>query len=323
MDRVPNLKKYIPTSAMPQELRDLERRIIVLTDREAEILSGALDIEAVNGMEDIFRILRRLGNYELYNDVSTPAELGRMLVDTGKVEIHESALPYVDFTRVANEFESENGGTYTRRGYVVKVEDGVLMQRPHIVKLELSSPRISEYGAIYPLYLPAPSAELGEAMTVMAVGGFEECDIIGIFTPHESIFDISFEASEIEFLNHVIGEFYDITNDHKKYRTYCAVVEVEQPETVRQLLDILQTLDEYTLLPAGYDNADSYGRYILYDVDELDSEDFKYEVKDFIDFQKYGEYRMEEDGVQQTSLGLLRNDREPFANTAQGMTMNR
>jgi len=42
-----------------------------MSDRDAAIFSGALDMESVNGLEDIMRISNNLRNYELLPDVTT------------------------------------------------------------------------------------------------------------------------------------------------------------------------------------------------------------------------------------------------------------
>lgn len=54
---------------------------------------------------------------------TTPKELGVYLVESGEIEIHESAWPYLDYERVALEYEANNAGAYTSLGYVVKTGD--------------------------------------------------------------------------------------------------------------------------------------------------------------------------------------------------------
>ena len=323
MDRVPNLKRYIASDATPQELLELERQVVVLTDKEAEIFSGALDIEAIDGMGDILRVLRRLDNYKLYDDISTPAQLGRMLVDTGAVYIPQSALPYVDLSRVAAKFEAEHSGAYTQSGYVLKVDDGEPAQRPYVVKVELSSPRLEACGATYSLLLPASSEELFfDAKAVLAVGALDECRVTGVETSVEAIARVGVRGNEIMALNELAAELSFILEDNEKYKTFCAAVEVEQPGSILWMTEIAVCLDDYTLLPLSINNADEYGRYLLYDSGEI--EDFKDEVKDFIDYEEYGKYRIEEDDIRETGLGWLRRRYGSFprAGETQGQDMN-
>ncbi|RJQ40422.1 MAG: hypothetical protein C4550_03615 [Nitrospiraceae bacterium] len=117
---IPNLKRYIHEHDPLKQLSILATRIEKMSDRDAAIFSGSLDMEAVNGLEDVMKIADSLGNYELFPDVTTPKELGVYLVESGEVEIHKSAWHYLDYERVAVEYESNNNGTYTNLGYVVK-----------------------------------------------------------------------------------------------------------------------------------------------------------------------------------------------------------
>lgn len=96
---VPNLKRYIHEHDSLEQLNILGARIEKMSDRDAVIFSDALDMEAVNGLDDVVRIANSSGNYELFPDVTTPKELGVYLVESGDVEIPESAWPYFDYER--------------------------------------------------------------------------------------------------------------------------------------------------------------------------------------------------------------------------------
>ncbi len=120
---VPNLKRYIQEHDSLKQLDTLAAVINKMSDRDAAIFSGTLDMESVNGIEDVTRIANNLQDYELFPDVTTPRELGIYLVESGDVDIHESAWPYLDYERVAAEYESNHGGAYTNLGYVVKTGD--------------------------------------------------------------------------------------------------------------------------------------------------------------------------------------------------------
>ena len=120
---VPNLNRYIKDGYNLERLNQLALQINKMSNREAAIFSGALDMESVNGLEDVMSIANNLQNYELFQDVTTPRELGIYLVESGNVDIHKSAWLYLDYERVAAEYESNNGGAYTNLGYVLKSDD--------------------------------------------------------------------------------------------------------------------------------------------------------------------------------------------------------
>lgn len=120
---VPNLKRYIHEHDSLEQLNTLAARINKMSDRDTDIFSGALDMESVNGLEDVVRIANNLQEYKLLPGITTPRELGIYLVESEEVDIHKSAWPYLDYERVAVEYESNNGGVYTNLGYVVKNDD--------------------------------------------------------------------------------------------------------------------------------------------------------------------------------------------------------
>lgn len=120
---VPNLNRYIKDGYNLERLNQLALQINKMSNRDAAIFSCALDMESVNGLEDVMSIANNLQNYELLPDVTTPRELGIYLVESGNVDIHKSAWPYLDYERVAAEYESNNGGAYTNLGYVVRSDD--------------------------------------------------------------------------------------------------------------------------------------------------------------------------------------------------------
>lgn len=121
---IPNLKKYIHEHDPIDQLSILSARLEKMTATDADIFSGALDMESVNGLEDVMRIANSLQDYELLPDISTTKELGIYLVESGEVDIPKSAWPYLDYERVGLEYESNNAGTYTKLGYVVKSGNG-------------------------------------------------------------------------------------------------------------------------------------------------------------------------------------------------------
>ena len=136
---IQNLRQYLigKSTDAPNTIKELDfisRRIDGFTETEAVLFSGALDIEPINTLTDIINLTYSLEGYELYPDITTAKELGQYLVESGEVQIHESALPYVDYERVATEYEANNSGTYTAAGYVAKtggnmerIYDGIML----------------------------------------------------------------------------------------------------------------------------------------------------------------------------------------------------
>lgn len=123
---VPNLKRYILADNGPiaiSQMNLLAQRISAMSELELQIFSGALEIESINGFEDIRRVADSLDNYEIFPDVSSEKELGVYLVESGDVNIHESALPYVDFSRVGAEYYANHSCAYGNNCLVVKKDE--------------------------------------------------------------------------------------------------------------------------------------------------------------------------------------------------------
>ena len=93
---------------------------------------------------------------------------------------------------------------------------------------------------------------------------------------------------------------------------FSGALDIEPVNSMGDIQRIADSLDDYELLPGVTTDYD-YGYHVLYetDLEERDIEPLE-ELKDFIDFEAYGKYRMEEDGVRETDLGMMRRISEPF-----------
>jgi len=123
---VPNLKRYILADngkIAVSQMNLLAQEISAMSENDLRKFSGALDIESISGFEDIRRVADSLGDYEIFPGVATEKELGVYLVESGDVDIHESALPYVDFSRVGTEYYANHSCAYGDNCLVVKKDE--------------------------------------------------------------------------------------------------------------------------------------------------------------------------------------------------------
>ena len=109
----------------------------------------------------------------------------------------------------------------------------------------------------------------------------------------------------------------DIWQQDGALLTYAAVLEAEKPETLHRACDLLQDLDNYQRITEG---AYGYGQQRLQETLGLDDEAI-YELDGYMDFEQYGQDRMENDGVTETEFGLLRRLDPPFPEQRQGQQM--
>ena len=97
---------------------------------------------------------------------------------------------------------------------------------------------------------------------------------------------------------------------------YLAVLSVEQPETLTDALRFAVNLDDYERITEGtYEYGQSVLRRIGADDELIDT------IDGYMDFEKFGEDSMVEDGVRQTEFGLIRRCSHPFPEETQTMQM--
>jgi len=83
------------------------------------IFEGALNIEAVNNLDDIINIGETLDQYIVIPGY-TAYDLGAFLVQSDVVHFDENVIPYLDYSRIGTEFDSNHKGAYTSCGYAVR-----------------------------------------------------------------------------------------------------------------------------------------------------------------------------------------------------------
>ncbi|MFT9494448.1 antirestriction protein ArdA [Anaerosolibacter sp.] len=320
---IPNLQQYLVGKSTddPSTMKELDfiaRRIGGLTDSEAALLSGALDIEPTNTLADIINLTYNLDGYELYPYVSTANELGRYLVESGEMQIHESALPYIDYEKVAAEFEANNSGTYTDAGYVVKtgedikqVYGGITLPdmnagKEYIFSLKLMSQfRFDAMEDPYTLKLPTTDAALRDARDQLRVKHFDECEIEDCDCHIEGLSKMLPMDGDIHLLNGLAQIVKEMQSNDAMITKLLAALEAEKPEEMSAVLEIAEKLDRYELIPSTVANATDYAYFVLFESGRYDIY-IDDEINSFVDYEKYGHHKMKEDGVKQTSFGMLR-----------------
>lgn len=330
-----NLRQYLigKSTDDPNTIKELDfiaQRIDGFTESEAALFSGALDIESINTLADIINLTYSLDGYELYPDIFTTKELGQYLVESGEVQIHESALSYVDYERVATEFEANNSGTYADAGYVIKtggsmehIYDGVTLPdvntgKGYIFNLKLISQyKFDMLEEPYSLKLPTTDIALRQARDHLRVKHFDECEIVDFDSPIAGLSNRLHIDGDIYSLNKLAQGIKEMLQNEGMMTKFLAALEVEMPEELCDALDITENLNRYELMPSSVANATDYAYHVLFESGRYEIDD---EVKDFIDLGKYGSYKMEEDGVKKTAFGMIRRIDESFQEQEQGFT---
>lgn len=322
---VPTLRQYILRAdihdpAEMKKLNELAEAIEQMDDREWDIFAGALDAESINGLDDVLKISKRLGNYIILPNVKTDTELGRILVDTGYKNFPEAVQPYLDYRAIGAEYYAENGGAYGPGGYVRRKSslEQAPEQRDALITLYLLTPRVTETMADpYRLTLPAMDEELEQAKEQIGVDHFTEATIVKVEFGKPYLAElIPQECICVEDANELALGIEEMQQRDGELLKYLAVLSVEQMETLTDALRVAVNLDDYERITEGtYEYGQSVLRRIGADDELIDT------IDGYMDFEKFGEDSMVEDGVRQTEFGLIRRCSHPFPEETQTMQM--
>ena len=171
----------------------------------------------------------------------------------------------------------------------------------------------------YTLVLPADEDYLDEVKAYLDIDVFADamlCDI-RFKVPYIGELIRDMDCPAVEDYNDFAEALEDIWQQDGALLTYAAVLEAEKPETLHRACDLLQDLDNYQRITEG---AYGYGQQRLQETLGLDDEAI-YELDGYMDFEKYGQDCMENDGVVTTEFGRLRRSEPPFSEQEQGMRM--
>ena len=322
---VPTLGQYILRAdihdpAQMKMLNELADSIGQMDDREWDIFAGALDAESINGLNDVLKLSKRLGDYIILPNVRTDTELGRILVDTGYKNFPEAVQPYLDYRAIGAEYYAENGGAYGPSGYVRRKSS--LEQAPEhrdaLITLHLLTQRVAETMAeLYHLILPATDEELDQAKAQIGVDQFTEATIVKAEFGKPYLAElIPQDCICVEDANDLALGIEEMTQRDGELLKFLAVLTVEQPETMTDALRFAMELNDYERITEG---TYEYGQSVLR---RHGADDELLEAMDgYMDFAKLGEDSMVEDGVRQTEFGLIRRCSTPFPEETQTMQM--
>ena len=168
----------------------------------------------------------------------------------------------------------------------------------------------------YTLVLPADEEYLDAVKAYLDIDVFADamlCDI-RFKVPYIGELIRDSDCPAVEDYNDFAEALEDIWQQDGALLTYAAVLEAEKPETLHRACDLLQDLDNYQRITEG---AYGYGQQRLQETLELDDEAI-YELDGYMDFEQYGQDRMENDGVTETEFGLLRRLDPPFPEQTAG-----
>lgn len=304
------------TEAGIQNLNRLAEVIDRMGSERLNLLSGALALEQAKDLNDVLHIIGSLDQYEIFPKIETDEDLGHFLVDTapitGKFSFPEETKPYLDYAKIGAEQRDALGGVYTPHGLVKRREEApVQTETPRTMLLTLKT---SEQSC--PLVLPASEEQMDHAKRRLGIEDFSQAviDSVEYTAPYLDRL-IPTDCITVEHANELADCLQQLKADGEMTK-YCAVLEIEEPDSFAEALDLAIDLDDYELVS---DNEREYGREALRrigaDDELLDT------IDGYTDFDELGRAMMEQDGVRQTGFGLVRRLSKPFPEPEVGQTM--
>ena len=327
---VRNLSRYIcnvnvEDSENLRKLNQLAELLQSMSREDQMKMEGVLDSNSINGMDDILNAVSMVKEYALLEEVTSDRTLGNYLVAHGVIDCPENIKPYLDYVGIGAEFYSDHGGAYTLNGYVVRKTElppQLQSQKPFRVESRDEMLRLTlrtAHHVDYPLILPADEEYLSSVKKYLCIDEFAEAQIqdVRFKIPYIGQMIHAMECPSVEEYNEFAEALEAIWQTDGALLTYAAVLDAEQPDTLRRANELLQDLDNYERIVEG---TYEYGQQRLQELLELDHDDIA-ELDGYMDFERYGQDCMDKDHVIQTEFGLLRRLEPSFPEQSQTQHM--
>lgn len=305
------------------KLGDLAEKLDGMDETALKTFDGALTGAAFESIDDVLRIADSLGDYIFIHGVTTEKELGRFLVDSGYKGFPEDVVPYLDFAAIGIEYHAEHDGAFTGDGYTLRKSSAepslIPRKQAEVFRVYLRTQGMRELDLPPRMFkLPASDQETREMKNRLNIEDFAEAAIISVSCMDDALAKVlPQDLLDVDLLDQFADQYVDAVAEGEREKCL-AVLEIEKPATLDTAASLLSELEHYTLLP---DDAEAYGKEALTRAGA--TEELMAELDGFMDYEAYGIYMMEADGVRITDYGLLRREGNPFPDMDMGIQMIR
>ena len=160
----------------------------------------------------------------------------------------------------------------------------------------------------YPLVLPASEKQLEHTKQSLGIEDFAQAVIANAeYTVPYLNQLIPMDGITVEDANEMALCLQKMEQEDGELLQFCAVLEVEQPDTFAEAVSIAMAQDDYDRVP---EDMDEYGKQVLRragaDDEVIDT------IDGYMDFAQLGRDSMTDDGVRLTEFGLVRRLNKPF-----------
>ena len=284
-------------------------------------LSKSLNPELQQSLDDVLRIASHIKPcsmdcYEVIPGVTSEQELGKWLVEHDHLEDRapETLRPYLDYRSIGIDYRNAHEGAFLAGGYT-GIRTGAIeqvLEEQSVLHLTLATAE-----SWYYLALPASEEKLEDAKRDLEVEDFAQAGVtfVKFSAPHLNSL-IPLDTITVEDANELALCLKEMEQEDGGLTKFCAVLEVEQPGTFAEALNIAMNRDDYELVPEG---MDEYGKQVLRRIGADD--EIIDTIDGYMDFAQLGTDSLAEDGVRRTEFGLVRRLSEPFPPQEIGQTM--
>lgn len=302
------------------ELNDLAERLTRLNDVQCTALQGLIQMEtAKDGGEISVSRLRDLTQSadccHVVPEALNDSQLGRFYAENGFVpeveRISDTVFELLDFTAIGLRARKEEGGVFTRKGYVLQNSDlkqapsvaGEIEEPDYMVLLEVArrqgdGPGEDSAGPIL-VKLPAASEELEAVAERLNVTSTQKLWWRCIDCVIPEMRGAVSSASEIKDANRFAQTVAAMPQEQRK--VYKAVLEGLQCNNLTAAIAQANTLNAYTLNEELYSPSEFAKEKIRSIMDETMVD----QVLTNLNLYRYGETLMESEHCIQTGYGLL------------------
>ncbi len=295
-----------------QKLNQLAETLDGLNAAGRYHLSKSLDPEIQQNLDDVLRIAAhiktsRLACYEVIPGVTSHQELGKWLVEHDRLEdrVPETLRPYLDYRSIGIDYCNSHEGEFLSDSYI-GIQSGAMeqvLEEQGVLRLTLSTAK-----GTFPLSFPASDERLEQAKRALDVEDFAQASITAVkFSSPYLDGLLPLDTITVEDANTLALCLQEMEQEDDELLKFCAVLEVEQPDTFVEAVSIAMDRDDYERVP---EDMDEYGKQVLRragaDNEVIDT------IDGYMDFAQLGRDFMEEDGVRRTEFGLVRRLSSPF-----------
>lgn len=316
--------KCVMAGLEKEQMDSLVKSLLSFDETATKKLQCLWEKESVSSLDDMLDAASRLNEFDFYPEITTEHELGVYLVENGDIYFEPKVRPYLNYNAIGIEYHAEHSAYFGVHGYIC--HSGCQVQeldkdRPEIFKVHLYTPHVgSTMTGPYKLKLPASDEVLEQALSRIGVTDFNTATIIEIECSLDGLGKASsYIQPSVSLLNEIAIDVEGIMKNDGAMETFYGAVYCEGANTWQQVANIIMDLDDYEM-HKGFTVAEEYGEYVLNHPKEFDFNMIE-DVKDFVDLDAYGEYRMKEDGVLWSQWGLMRRLSSPFTQSHDEMKM--